>query len=1232
MTDAPDRLSTSKLLSATVIMAGGTISSRILGLVRVLLTAYLLGSTTRQADIVAVATTIPNSLYILLAGGALNTVLVPQLVRAVKHDKDGGEAYTNRIMTAFLLILGLLTVVLVLAAPAVTWLYSDQLWRAPELAAHYRSMVLLTTLCLPQVFFYGVFFLGGQILNARDRFGPMMWAPIANNVVQIVVLAVYAGAWGFHTDTSQPFTAAQLLLLGLGSVAGIAAQAIVLVPFWRQVGFRYHPRFDLRHTGLGHTFHLAKWTIGFVAVNQLALMIVSRLATGATAGGQGAGMGAYNNANLLWVLPHSLITVSLATAMLPSLSRLAADHRTADVRTGLLGAIRMVSTIIIPVSLLYLAVGVPIAEIAFRNAGGDLVGWTLVAFALGLIPFSIQYLILRAFYAYEDTRATFTLQLVIAGLNIALALFLVRVIAPGPNWIAPSLALSYTLAYWVGMLVSLKRLERTVPGVTIAAVLTYTARVIVAAVPGVIAAWAVVRYQTTHWDGVLVDVSGLLAGVIVAALLYLVMARVLGLTEISELIGIVLRRRTSAGGEKQKVEAMADNDRGGPGADGTAASEQVPTTRVMPTVDAALVSDEDEPGVPMVAPEPDASVVAPVPAFLDGHHDHPGDTTGDHGTGDDPDGDATPGTDDDAGGTDEEAGEDAVDAHLPGGDVPAGGTPPDGVPVPVVPGLPESGTADEDGTGSHVSPGMVIGDRYRLVEEVDRTGTTVVWRAVDQILSRSVVVTLMAPHDPRASRTLQAARQASAATDARFARVLDAVVSDSDDLGSYLVSEWVDGMSLETLLAGAPLTPVEIAWLVREVAEAIASMHALGLQHQRLSPATVWITPAGNIKITGFLTDAAIRPDPVAEPLSRAQLEARDLQAIGSLMYAALTLRWPGGPAYGMAAAPRAAGGGWVPPAQVKASGVPPTMDRITDQILNPAPRAGAPRLLTCGDIVDALSTALGPADASRDLERRLRAPIVAPVAPVASTAPADQADLEAFQDGEPSATELAEPADPSPTATIAHPTVTAPHLGPRRHRGALILAVIVVLALVGTLIAVWVHGEESDTPGAASTSTAEATVRQIVASTTFDPEADGGNGDENPDQAKLAHDGNMATAWTTLRYRGSAKMGNLKPGVGLLLDLGEAVSVSAVKVHLQGSPTAIEVRIPATDAATVVSPPMTSQTDWTVVAGDAQAGTVVTLNPTAPVTSRFLMLYVTSLPAVSGGFQAAIAEVEVTG
>ena len=189
-----------------------------------------------RADLFSIANTIPNMVYILVAGGIFNAVLVPQLVRRIKDDPDGGDAYASRIITLSALFLGAVTVVLMVLAPVLLRLYLDDEYLEPALAPHLESIIDLTRWCLPQVFFYGMYVLVGQVLNARGRFGPMMWAPIANNVISVVMLVAYLVVFGAATVGPDPRTrssSSQEALLGLGSTLGIAAQLVVLVPYLR---------------------------------------------------------------------------------------------------------------------------------------------------------------------------------------------------------------------------------------------------------------------------------------------------------------------------------------------------------------------------------------------------------------------------------------------------------------------------------------------------------------------------------------------------------------------------------------------------------------------------------------------------------------------------------------------------------------------------------------------------------------------------------------------------------------------------------------------------------------------------------------------------------------------------------------------------------------------------------------------------------------------------------------
>ena len=267
--------------------------------------------------------------------------------------------------------------------------------------------------------------------------------------------------------------------------------------------------------------------------------------------------------------------------------------------------------------------------------------------------------------------------------------------------------------------------------------------------------------------------------------------------------------------------------------------------------------------------------------------------------------------------------------------------------------------------------GTVLAARYRLEELIAESQPTVTWRAFDQVLSRSVLVHLLSAGDAGADDLLAAARRASVATDSRFLRVLDAVHSADPELGSYIVCEYATGKSLELVLSHAPLSALESAWVVREVADALAGVHSLGLFHQRINPDTVIITPNGNVKIVGLLIESALRPAGAAVVHGADTPELVDVTDLGRLLYACLVARWPGGPAYSLPDAP-VVGRRWGTPRQVRA-GVSPALDQVCDAILGDPPRHREVPIATAHDVVVALTKVLGPADASGDLERRLR-------------------------------------------------------------------------------------------------------------------------------------------------------------------------------------------------------------------------------------------------------------------
>ncbi len=535
------------ILASSAVMAAGTVVSRASGFVRSALLAAALGASL-HADVFTIANTIPNMLYILLAGGVFNAVLVPQLVRAQRSDPDGGDAYTNRVITLAALFLGAVTVALVAFAPQVMSLYTSSRWDDPDRTAQLASLITFARYCLPQVFFYGMFVLVGQILNSRGRFGPMMWAPIANNVISVITLVAYLVLFGPASGLGLEggYSGSQELVLGLGSTLGIAAQLLILVPYLKRAGFTFRPRFDFRDTGLGHTARLAVWTVLFVIVNQVAYTVVVRLASDGTAEG-GTGYTVYSSVFLIVMVPHSIITVSLATAILPRLSSRAASGDVVGFSATLTSTLRSALAVVVPFAALLPLVATDIANVIWGHGAAaetfDLYAPSLALFGPGLVVFTVHYLMLRGFYALEQTRTVFYIQCFVSATNIIGALVLVG--GASPRETSPALVIAYFTSYAVGAAISFVVLGNRLGGLDGRVLLRFVVRLAVVVALATLVAGAVALGlgrlwgAQPHWALALAR-GGLVAAVDVAA--FLALARVLRLTEVTSVVATVTRR------------------------------------------------------------------------------------------------------------------------------------------------------------------------------------------------------------------------------------------------------------------------------------------------------------------------------------------------------------------------------------------------------------------------------------------------------------------------------------------------------------------------------------------------------------------------------------------------------------------------------------------------------------------------------------------------------------------
>ncbi|MFE5027630.1 murein biosynthesis integral membrane protein MurJ [Streptomyces sp. NPDC056656] len=536
----------SSLLKSSAVMAAGTLVSRLTGFVRTVVITAALGSAT-LGDAWTVAYTLPTMIYILTVGGGLNSVFVPQLVRSMKEDEDGGEAYANRLLTLVMVALGVIVAAAVFASPLLIRLMSTSIANSPDAN---NVAVTFARYCLPTIFFMGVHVVMGQILNARGKFGAMMWTPVLNNIVMIFTFGMFIYVYGTAADSRlhvATIPADGVRLLGIGTLLGLTVQALAMIPYLRETGFRFRLRFDWKGHGLGKAVKLAKWTVLFVLANQAGVLVVTQLATaaGKASGLPGAGIMGYSNAQLIWGMPQAIITVSVMAAMLPRISRAAHDGDPGAVRDDISQGLRTSAVAIVPVAFMFVALGVPMCTLLFGSSGTDgarSMGYILMAFGLGLIPYSVQYVVLRGFYAYEDTRTPFYNTVIVAAVNAA-ASAIAYLLLPA-QWAVVGMAASYGLAYAIGVGVAWQRLRKRLGGdLDGSQVIRTYARLGMAAIPGAIAGGAVGFLITgALGSGAGGSLAALVVGGAVLLGVFYVAARRMRIEELNSMVGMVRGR------------------------------------------------------------------------------------------------------------------------------------------------------------------------------------------------------------------------------------------------------------------------------------------------------------------------------------------------------------------------------------------------------------------------------------------------------------------------------------------------------------------------------------------------------------------------------------------------------------------------------------------------------------------------------------------------------------------
>ena len=524
------------LLKSSTIMAVGTIVSRITGLVRGLLLVAVLG-TTLLGDTFNVANTMPNILYNLIIGGALTAVFVPQIVRATS-DEDGGSAFISRLVTATFVFLAGLVLVAILLAPVLVRIFATSYIGRPE----FEVTTLFMRYCLPQILFMGLFALLGQVANAKGRFGPMMWAPVLNNLIAIAVFGWFLKYSTQPTVTTIPDS--EIIWISLGCTVGYMAQALILIPSISKTNIRIRPRFDWRDSELRKSLHLATWTLLFAAISQVSYLVTVNLSTGAAVKSlnngieTGVGFTPFSNALLIYMLPHSIITISVVTALLPALSKLAHEKKSPLIHDQLVSAMRLVGLVTVPSSIAFLFFGPLMTETLFFGislADSNYLGYTLSALALGLAPMSVNLIALRGLNAFENVKLQ-VLSNAIMNIVAVIVSIIVAFTLP-PEWVTVGLAGALALSYYFGAWSTIRLLRRYGISIAISEVFGFYLKLTVLALLVSVPIWFL---RDLIPGGNMVRLFVVLA---VCGVGYLVLCKIARVSEITSAFQVLARRK-----------------------------------------------------------------------------------------------------------------------------------------------------------------------------------------------------------------------------------------------------------------------------------------------------------------------------------------------------------------------------------------------------------------------------------------------------------------------------------------------------------------------------------------------------------------------------------------------------------------------------------------------------------------------------------------------------------------
>ncbi|WP_311470909.1 murein biosynthesis integral membrane protein MurJ [uncultured Actinomyces sp.] len=1265
-------MSDSSIARSSAVMAAGTFASRILGLVRNALLLTALGATASgAADAFSTANNLPTQLYNLIIGGVLNAILVPQIVTALR--KRNGEELVNRLLTTASAAIAVVAALMTVAAPAVIMLYASGLGRWQPLAFSFAFW------CMPQIFFYGLYALWGQVLNARSSFGPYMWSPVINNIISIGSLIIFLRVYGHYTAGQDPgiWDAGRIAMVGATTTLGIAVQAMVLyIPLVRS-GF--HPRlvWGMRGLGLGAMSKVALWALLGTAIVSLGDIATTQLASRAVTAAESAQYAnvivpsktIYDNTQLVYMLPQSLVTTSIITALFTRMSSKAAAGDRDGVRDDLSLGLRTVAVFTVLFAAGIATLAAPALQLfapSLSWAEADASSPILVVLAIGIIFQGIWFTAQRVMLAYSDTKRLLIADAVVGVVPVILCLGS-YLLLPANYWMVGAAAGSL-LSQVGGSAAVIPLIRRHLPQLDSRRVVSTYIRLIVAAMPAVVVGLAV-RSILGPSDGTLTGTRAFdaLITVLVAALLmtsvYLLTARLLEVGELAVLFSplskLVVRIGSFLPGGLGDVVTRVGQ------------SFAIPTTTRMPAARHAstLVRFGDStapaqatarrttwrgtrPGVrpaarpaqpaaqPVVrragrhaAPPVVPPVVQPVPVTMARTEELPPVVL------------SAPPT--------------AVPPPIPAPAPPPGPGPvpaPPAEPVATIGAHPYARTRRRG--GRRMTEGTPIGTgRYRLLSTLPATLPRIVRHlGYDTILDRDVTILALTAATPHRDEVLETATRAVLVEDERMQRVHD--VETSSD--AFIVTEPTEGVPFSTF-ARADSDPALIRAIIGEVAQVLDACSRRGLHHLHLSPDSVRLRPDGRVQLSGVGIEAAVLglqgndSDPLA-------FDRTDARALIELLYYGLTGRWPGKRS-GIASAPMVDGAP-APPSSINHS--MGADDADLDALVARTWGSNVP--ISASEVARALEpwdTSVLVEDAAIASEADFEAEttkggrgVLSRLRGLSSARPVQRAAQEAAA----IAGEAASAEGLANTATVSFPAAPSNAMPPAfppplpsspspdedeedydegessssSRTATVIIVVTIIVLLVGLLFAVQnlVHLfqhpiSDEDKPAAETVPSNSAGANPgpqqpaqpaqpaapitISGAQSLDPF---GDNNEHPELAGNLVDGDPGTEWYSRFYNSSTM--DSKKGIGVAVTLASPARVSAIE--LQGTGSGGHVQIRATS-------PEDPQGGTLLAEGAFTQGT--TTFEFTPTETGSIVVWVTEMPRASDGLnKATISEI----